>query len=73
MPPKGGEKPWAIRFFQRHRDDDPDETCPGEQFLGSCPGKVARTLTTARTLTAILQGVATAPPHRLPAVVCGRS
>lgn len=56
MPPKAGEKPWSIRFFRRHKEDDPDELCPGEAFLDACPKKVAR------TLIAILQGVAAAPP-----------
>ncbi len=56
MAPKAADRPWAIRFFLRHTDDDPNGSCPAEEFLDGCPRKVAR------TLTAILQGVAEAPP-----------
>ncbi|MCL5957748.1 MAG: hypothetical protein M1358_00265 [Chloroflexi bacterium] len=55
MPPKREEQ-WGIRFFQRHLEDDPNKTCPAEEFLASCPRKVSA------TLLAILQAVAMAPP-----------
>ena len=55
MPTLPGER-WDIRFFRRHPEDDPHETCPGEEFLAACPGKVPA------TLLAILQAVAMAPP-----------
>ncbi|MGI5835643.1 MAG: hypothetical protein ACOX87_04010 [Chloroflexota bacterium] len=57
MPPK--HKPsgwWDIRFFKRFPDDDPNEVCPGLDFLRN-DGKPAAT-----KLIAILQSVASAPP-----------
>lgn len=48
--------PWLIHFFQRHRDDDPEERVPAIDFLGRVPAKVA-----AET-QAVLEAVAEAPP-----------
>jgi hypothetical protein len=50
------EPPWRVVFFQRHRDDDPGEDCPGQAFLAACPGGVAG------KLVAILDAVAASPP-----------
>jgi hypothetical protein len=42
VPPE--QKPpewWGVRFFKRHKDDDPSEACPGLDFLraeGAPPG-----------------------------------
>lgn len=49
-------EPWDVKVFQRHRDDDPAESCPAEQFLDSCPDSVAA------DLIAIVDAVAAAPP-----------
>ncbi len=50
------EEPWDVKLFQRHRDDDPDETCPAEQFLLRCPDSVAA------DLIAVVDAVAESPP-----------
>ncbi len=49
-------EPWDIRVFQRHRDNDPNESCPAEEFLDRCPPAVAT------DLIAIVDAVAEAPP-----------
>jgi hypothetical protein len=51
-----GQGPWLVHFFQRHRQDDPDESVPGRTFLDSCPVAVAA------KLIAIVRAVADAPP-----------
>lgn len=56
MPSAANRMPWTVRFFRRHRDDDPAESFPGLVFLASSPDKVRR------TLLSILQAVATAAP-----------
>ena len=33
--------PWAIEFFQRHVNDDVDETVPAQVFLDAVPERVA--------------------------------
>jgi hypothetical protein len=50
--------PWAIVFFQRHRDDDPGQSVPGAEFLESCPIGVRA------DLAAIVKAVADAPPMK---------
>ena len=50
--------PWAIVFFQRHRDDDPAQSVPGAEFLESCPTGVRA------DLAAIVKAVAEAPPMK---------
>lgn len=47
---------WSVKVFQRHRQDDPRETCPIEDFFESCPRSVAL------DLFAIIDAVAAAPP-----------
>jgi hypothetical protein len=47
---------WDIKVFQRHRDDDPSESCPAEQFFAACPTSVAA------DLIAIIDAVAASPP-----------
>ena len=47
---------WDVKVFQRHRDDDLDESCPAEQFLDECPDAVAA------DLIAIVDAVAESPP-----------
>jgi hypothetical protein len=47
---------WEVVVFQRHRDDDPDESCPAEAFLDEGPPSVTR------DLIAIIDAVAEAPP-----------
>lgn len=49
-------EPWRVHFFQRHRDDDPDQSVPAQAFLDSCPDKVSAMMVT------VLQAVAAAPP-----------
>jgi hypothetical protein len=50
-------EPWAVKVFQRHRDDDPNESCPTEEFLDTeCPESVRD------DLIAIIDGVAASPP-----------
>lgn len=55
---KGGRSTgsWQTRFFRRHRDDDPGEMMPGQEFLRRCPRGVAA------SLLAIVEAVASAPP-----------
>lgn len=50
--------PWAIVFFQRHRDDDRAQSVPGAEFLESCPTSVRA------DLAAIVKAVAEAPPMK---------
>jgi hypothetical protein len=45
-----------VVFFKRHKDDDPDEAQPGQEFLRACPGNVAA------KLIAIIDAVVKAPP-----------
>jgi hypothetical protein len=49
---------WEIVVFQRHRDDDPNETCPTEEFFDLCPRSVVD------DLTGIVDAVAESPPPR---------
>jgi hypothetical protein len=49
-------EPWRIHFFQRHREDDPDESVPPQAFLDSLPPKCAA------EIQAVLDAVAAAPP-----------
>ena len=49
-------EPWDVKVFQRHRDDDPNESCPAEAFLRDCPASVAA------DLIAIVDAVAASPP-----------
>jgi hypothetical protein len=51
-------RPWAIVFFQRHRDDDRGQSVPGADFLESCPTGVRA------DLVAIVKAVAEAPPMK---------
>ena len=48
--------PWRVHFFQRHGADDPHQTVPAREFLGSCP-----TIVRAKLL-AVVKAVADAPP-----------
>jgi hypothetical protein len=50
--------PWAIVFFQRHRDHDGAQPVPGADFLDSCPTSVRA------DLAAIVKAVAEAPPMK---------
>ncbi len=47
---------WRVQFFQRHIDDDPEQTVPAQTFLEACPEKVSA------MIVAVLQAVADAPP-----------
>ncbi len=49
-------EPWDVIVFQRHREDDPKESCPAEEFLDACPASVRE------DLTAIVDAVAESPP-----------
>jgi hypothetical protein len=49
-------EPWAVEFFQRHVDDDADETVPAQAFLDDVPDRVAA------KIVAVVQAVAAAPP-----------
>lgn len=51
-------EPWSIVFFQRHRDDDQNQSVPGAEFLESCPVGVRA------DLAAIVKAVADAPPMK---------
>jgi len=42
--------------FQRHKDDDPNESCPAERFFSEIPDSVAT------DLFAIIDAVAASPP-----------
>ena len=46
----------SLHFFKRHREDDPDQTVPGREFLDSCLKSVRA------KLIAIVTAVAEAPP-----------
>lgn len=47
---------WLIHFFQRHRQDDPNETVPAIEFLDAVAVKARA------EIVAILEAVAEAPP-----------
>ena len=47
---------WQVAFFHRHRDDDPDECVPAEEFLAACPAGVRA------KMIATLEAVRDAPP-----------
>jgi hypothetical protein len=49
-----GKRSWRVHFFQRHRDDDPDESVPAREYLDACP--------VAPRLIAVVKAVADAPP-----------
>ena len=49
-------EPWEVVVFQRHKDDDPNETCPAERFFREIPDSVAT------HLFAIIDAVAASPP-----------
>ena len=49
-------EPWDIVVFQRHRDDDANESCPAERFFSEIPDSVAA------DLFAIIDAVAGSPP-----------
>jgi hypothetical protein len=51
-----GARPWAVHFFQRHRDDDPGQTVPAREYLLTCPAAVRA------KLVAAVKAVADAPP-----------
>jgi hypothetical protein len=36
--------PWDATLFQRHKNDDLAERCPGEEFLDQCPSSVREDL-----------------------------
>ena len=46
--------PWLIHIFQRHPDDDPEETVPARDFLDACP--------LAGRFLSVVRSVADAPP-----------
>lgn len=49
--------PWAVKVFVRHRDDDPNESCPAEEFLlNVCPKGISD------DIQAIVDAVAESPP-----------
>ena len=43
------DEPWDVKVFRRHREDDPNESCPAEQFLGQCPQRATVPSTTVLT------------------------
>lgn len=45
---------WRVHFFQRHRDDDRDESVPAREYLDASP--------VAARLIAVVKAVADAPP-----------
>lgn len=55
---RAASQPWAIVFFERHRDDDRGGPVPGADFLDSCPVGVRA------DLVAIVKAVADAPPMK---------
>jgi hypothetical protein len=52
------DDPHEIVYFKRHRDDDPNESTPGRDFLSRCPTGVRA------KFRAVLTQVAAAPPKR---------
>lgn len=48
--------PWQRHFFQRHRQDDPTQAVPAQDFLLACPEKVRA------MMLAVVNAVAVAPP-----------
>ncbi len=49
-------KPWDVVLFQRHASDDPEQSCPAEEFFNEIPNLVAQ------KLFSIIDAVAEAPP-----------
>lgn len=56
MPPAKVPELWDVRFFKRHKDDDPAQSCPGFDFLTAIDARAAQ------KLRKILRSVAGAPP-----------
>ncbi len=56
MSPARVPEVWDVRFFRRHMNDDPVQSCPGFDFL------VAIDVRAAQKLRKILRSVAGAPP-----------
>ncbi len=50
------KQPWDIRYFRRHREDDPKQRAPVQEFRQVCPIGVRA------EIDATLQAVAEAPP-----------
>jgi Txe/YoeB family toxin of Txe-Axe toxin-antitoxin module len=48
--------PWLIHYFQRHVDDDPEESVPPREFIDGVDASVAA------QIEAVLEAVAEAPP-----------
>ena len=47
---------WNLEFFRRHKEDDPEESVPAQNFFDDCPAKVFS------DLLAIVRAVAQGPP-----------
>lgn len=55
----GTDDPWSIVYFGRHKDDDPDESAPGRDYLkNDCPKEVRSHFRN------VLIAVAGAPPPK---------
>jgi len=53
---KEAPAPWSVRYFKRHKDDDPVERVPAQEFIAKCPTGVKA------DIFATLKAVADAPP-----------
>jgi len=49
---------YDIQYFRRHKDDDPSQAVPGQDFLASVPTPVRA------NFRAVVMAVAKAPPHK---------
>jgi hypothetical protein len=49
-------QPWDIRYYKRHKQDDPEEHVPAQEFRKSCPPNVRA------EIDATLHAVAERPP-----------
>jgi hypothetical protein len=53
---KEAPRPWSIRYYKRHKTDDPKESTPAREFLASCPVAVRA------DIVAVIKSVAEGPP-----------
>lgn len=54
----GRADPYAVAYFKRHVEDDPDESVPSREFLAECPASVRA------QMRSVVVAVAGAPPYR---------
>lgn len=57
LPGPDPDDAYAVKYFKRHRDDDPSEEVPGFTFLRDCPATIRR-----RMFAVVIKVAKTPPP-----------